>query len=132
MNSVGDQVEDRIAQAGADVLAIAETTVLIVLDDPLQGQPWEHPAWALCRGLGALGFGTIHLSGAGEHAGDFSTLMEGRALDAGTATRPVRLLADRLSVPGVVSAFRPWVFMKVKIFSETCSSANSEGVRTPL
>ncbi len=67
MNSVGDQVEDRIAQAGADVLAIAETTVLIVLDDPPQGQPWEHPAWALCRGLGALGFGTIHLCGAGEH-----------------------------------------------------------------
>ncbi|MBW2413243.1 MAG: ThiF family adenylyltransferase [Deltaproteobacteria bacterium] len=67
--------EDRLAQAGADALRIAETGVLVVLDDSPRGLPWDHPAWALCRGLQALGFGQVQLAASGPSVGDLSTLM---------------------------------------------------------
>jgi molybdopterin/thiamine biosynthesis adenylyltransferase len=68
---------DRVEQAGADILSIGETEVLVVTDDLPCGEPWHHPAWALCRALGALGFGCVHLRGAELFRDDFSMMMEG-------------------------------------------------------
>lgn len=77
MRRAEDSREDRVEQAGADVLRISETQVLVVTDDLLAGEPWHHPVWPLCRALGALGFGCVHLRGAEAFGGDFSPLMEG-------------------------------------------------------
>ena len=51
--------------------------MLIAIDELDLCEPWFHPAWALCRALGALGFGLIRLRGAEVFAEDFSLLMEG-------------------------------------------------------
>jgi molybdopterin/thiamine biosynthesis adenylyltransferase len=64
-----------VDQAGADLLRIAETAVLVVVDEELAGDPACHPAWPLCRGLGALGFGVVELRGAEDDGEDFSLLM---------------------------------------------------------
>jgi molybdopterin/thiamine biosynthesis adenylyltransferase len=69
--------EARVEQAGADILSISETEVLLVTDDLLPGEPWHHPVWPLCRALGALGFGCVHLRGAEAFRYDFSLLMQG-------------------------------------------------------
>jgi len=72
-----DLPRDRVEQAGADLLRISETEVLVVTDDSAYGEPWHHPAWALCRGLGSLGFGCVHLRGAEAFRDELSLLMEG-------------------------------------------------------
>jgi molybdopterin/thiamine biosynthesis adenylyltransferase len=77
MVSSGYPPRDRVGQAGADVLRISETVVLVAVDDVDFGEPRFHPAWALCRALGALGFGFVHLRGAGGFGEEFSLLMEG-------------------------------------------------------
>jgi molybdopterin/thiamine biosynthesis adenylyltransferase len=69
--------ESRLEQAGADVLRICETTVLVAADAAASDAPWLHPAWPLCRGLGAAGFGCVHLRGLAEYRDDFLGLMEG-------------------------------------------------------
>ena len=68
--------QGRVGQAGADVLRIGETVVLVAVDDSDIGEPWFHPAWALCRALGALGFGFVHLRGGEAVREEFSLLME--------------------------------------------------------
>ena len=60
------QAADRISSAGADVLRIGETTVVVVVDEAPRGPAQEHPAWALCRGLDALGFADTRLCGSGD------------------------------------------------------------------
>jgi molybdopterin/thiamine biosynthesis adenylyltransferase len=77
MRSAEDPRQDRIEQAGADIVSISETEVLVVTDDLPSGEPWNHPVWPLCRALGALGFGCIHLRGAEAYRDDFSMMMEG-------------------------------------------------------
>jgi molybdopterin/thiamine biosynthesis adenylyltransferase len=54
-----------VVEAGADILRIGETTVLVAVDAADLADPMFHPAWALCRALGGLGFGFIRLVGAG-------------------------------------------------------------------
>lgn len=75
MNVPQDPDADRVALAGADVLRIAETRVLLVVDEAPLWPPSEHPAWALCRGLGALGFADIQLCTSRDHAVDLSPLL---------------------------------------------------------
>ena len=77
MRRAEDPRQDRVEQAGADILSISETEVLVVTDDFPSGEPWHHPVWPLCRALGALGFGCIHLRGAEVFRDDFSMMMEG-------------------------------------------------------
>ena len=77
MVSSEDPLQDRVGQAGADILRISQTAVLVAVDEVDLADPWLHPAWALCRALGALGFGFIHLRGAGAFGEDFSLMMEG-------------------------------------------------------
>jgi molybdopterin/thiamine biosynthesis adenylyltransferase len=69
--------QNRVVQAGADVLRIGETALLVAVDEADIDVPWFHPAWALCRALGALGFGLVQLRGAGAFGDEFSLLMEG-------------------------------------------------------
>jgi len=94
--------EDRLVQAGADVLQIAETGVLIVLDDPPRGLPWEHPAWALCRGLCALGFGQVQISGARSDIGDLSLWLPELELEPMPSTYLGELERDGAEAFGVV------------------------------
>lgn len=62
---IDDGFENRISQAGVDVLRIVETSVLVkVADDVAADKLWLHPGWALCRSLAAMGFGAVHLRGA--------------------------------------------------------------------
>jgi molybdopterin/thiamine biosynthesis adenylyltransferase len=78
--------EDRLLGAGVDVASISEATAVVVVDGMTGNGPWAHPAWALCRGLGALGFGGVELRGAEEYLPAFSFLMQGvpfRHLPAG-------------------------------------------------
>ena len=75
MNVPPDPGADRVALAGADVLRIGETRVLIVVDEAPIWPPSAHPAWALCRGLGALGFADIQLCTSGGYAVDLSPLL---------------------------------------------------------
>ena len=76
MRSDGYARQDRVGAAGADVLRIGETVVLVAVDEVDIVEPWFHPAWPLCRALGALGFGFVHLLGAGMFGEEFSLLME--------------------------------------------------------
>jgi molybdopterin/thiamine biosynthesis adenylyltransferase len=69
--------EARLIAAGADVLTISEATAVVTVDGIPGCAPWEHPAWALCRALGALGFGRVELHGGEEHSFEFSQLMDG-------------------------------------------------------
>jgi len=77
MRSGEDPLQDRVGQAGADILRISETVVLVAVDEIDLREPWFHPAWTLCRALGALGIGFVHLRGAEAFGEDFSLLMEG-------------------------------------------------------
>jgi molybdopterin/thiamine biosynthesis adenylyltransferase len=77
MSEAGESWEDRVSQAGADILSIAETTVLVVVEDSLLGPTWRHPVWALCKGLAALGLGAIHLRAPGGYFEALSPLMHG-------------------------------------------------------
>ncbi|MEE8476068.1 MAG: ThiF family adenylyltransferase, partial [Myxococcota bacterium] len=72
-----DGDHDRVGQAGADSVRISQTAVLVVVDEVDLGDPWFHPARLVCGALGALGFGGIHLRGAGAFGEDFSQTMEG-------------------------------------------------------
>lgn len=67
---------DRISEAGADVRRIAETTVLVKVGDVPADQLWRHPAWPLCRGLAAVGFGAVHLRGAVDYFDDLADLLQ--------------------------------------------------------
>ena len=71
-----DPPQDRVSQAGADILRISQTGVLVCVDEVDLADPWFHPAWALCRALGALGFGFVHLRGAGAFGDEFSLMMD--------------------------------------------------------
>jgi molybdopterin/thiamine biosynthesis adenylyltransferase len=71
--------EDRLVGAGVDLTSLGEASAVVVVDGMMGGEPWAHPAWALCRGLGALGFGSVELRGAQEYAPAFSLLMQGTA-----------------------------------------------------
>jgi molybdopterin/thiamine biosynthesis adenylyltransferase len=88
--------ESRLFAAGADVLAISEATVLVAVDGIPGCAPWEHPAWALCRALRALGFGRVELHGGEEHSFEFSHLMHGAVFEH-TALEWLRELASARS-----------------------------------
>jgi len=85
--------ESRLFAAGADILAISEATVLVAVDGIPGCAPWEHPAWALCRALRALGFGRVELHGGEEHSFEFSHLMHGAVFEH-TALEWLRELAS--------------------------------------
>jgi len=68
---------NRISAAGADVQGIAETSVLVKVDDVPADRLWRHPAWPLCRGLAAVGFGSVHLRGAIDYFDDLADLLQG-------------------------------------------------------
>lgn len=72
-----DPQEHRVAQAGADILSISETKVLVAVDDSDASPIWFHPAWALCRALAALGIGGVHLRASGDYFRGISPLMTG-------------------------------------------------------
>ncbi len=71
--------EERLFRAGVAVASISETTAVVIVDGVTGNGPWSHPVWALCRGLGALGFGSVELRGAEEYLPAFSVLMQGIA-----------------------------------------------------
>jgi molybdopterin/thiamine biosynthesis adenylyltransferase len=77
MSSAEESWESRVSQAGADILNIAETTILVVVDDSPLGPTWRHPVWPLCRSLAALGFGAIHLRAPNGYFEALSPLMHG-------------------------------------------------------
>jgi molybdopterin/thiamine biosynthesis adenylyltransferase len=79
----GDLQQNRLDQAGADILRIGRTSVLVVVDEVDLTLPQYHPAWPLCRALGALGFGNIHLLGAGPLGEEFALMMEGFPFEYG-------------------------------------------------
>ncbi len=66
---------DRVTEGGADIFRIGESSVLLVVDELVQVPAWRHPAWALLRGLAAVGFGEIQLCGAADSVEEFSFLM---------------------------------------------------------
>lgn len=68
---------DRISDAGVDVLQIAETSVLVKVGDIAAEQVRQHPVYALCRALGALGFGAIYLCGAADYFDALDEVMKG-------------------------------------------------------
>jgi hypothetical protein len=72
-----DRRDERLIEGGADLLSLAETTVLVVADDPPGWDAWRHPVWALSRSLAALGFGAVHLHGAESLYYEFQALMAG-------------------------------------------------------
>jgi hypothetical protein len=94
MMPVGGGTGDRVAQAGADVLGIAQTSVWVVVEGPALGVSRAHPAWALCRGLGATGFGGIHLRGGEDHSDELSLLLQDVGFTQGAALGPGHVLAD--------------------------------------
>jgi molybdopterin/thiamine biosynthesis adenylyltransferase len=59
-----DLSTDRLTEAGVDVERIAQTSVLMKIDDVAPDNILQHPVFALCRGLAAVGFHSIHLCGA--------------------------------------------------------------------
>jgi molybdopterin/thiamine biosynthesis adenylyltransferase len=69
--------EERLFGAGVDLASISQATAVVVVDGVTDSGPWAHPVWALCRGLAALGFGRVELSGAEEYFPAFSLLMQG-------------------------------------------------------
>jgi molybdopterin/thiamine biosynthesis adenylyltransferase len=77
MRTFTDQREDRVAQAGADIVRISATTVRVVVDAPPPGPTWRHPVWALCRALAALGIGAVQLRAPRECYEEISLLMQG-------------------------------------------------------
>ena len=79
----GDLQQNRLDQAGADIQRIGRTSVLVVVDEVDLTLPQFHPAWPLCRALGALGFGNIHLLGAGLFGEAFALMMEGFQFEYG-------------------------------------------------
>jgi len=50
---------DRISGAGVDVSRLTQTSVLVKVGDIVPEQLRRHPAYALCRCLSALGFGSM-------------------------------------------------------------------------
>jgi len=68
---------DRISDAGVDVLHLAQTSILIKVGNIVPERVWQHPVYALCRGLGALGFGSIYLCGAADYFDDLDEMMRG-------------------------------------------------------
>lgn len=68
---------DRISDAGVDIFQIAETSVLLKVGDISAQCVRQHPVYALCRGLGALGFDSIHLCGAVEYFDVMAEVMDG-------------------------------------------------------
>jgi molybdopterin/thiamine biosynthesis adenylyltransferase len=68
---------ERVVEGGADILRIAEASVLLVVDDLIKVELWRHPVWALCRALAALGFGAIQLVGARDCEDELAHLMRG-------------------------------------------------------
>ncbi|MBI4718245.1 MAG: ThiF family adenylyltransferase [Planctomycetes bacterium] len=68
---------DRIRAAGADVRRIADAVVLVKIDDVPAERLWRHPAWPLCRGLAAVGFGGVHLRGAIDYFDGLTDLPRG-------------------------------------------------------
>lgn len=68
---------DRISDAGVDVLQLAQTSVLIKVGDLVPKRVWQYPVYALCRGLGTLGFGSIYLCGAADYFDDLDKVMRG-------------------------------------------------------
>jgi len=75
-----------VGQAGADTLAIADTAVRVVADASPDDEPRLHPVWPLCRGLGALGFGSVQLHGALELRDDLEEAMHGFSFTHGPAS----------------------------------------------
>jgi adenylyltransferase/sulfurtransferase len=68
---------DRIKDAGVDVLCLTQTSVLIKVGDIMPEGLRQHPVYALCRGLGALGFGAIYLYGATDYFDELDEIMKG-------------------------------------------------------
>lgn len=68
---------DRISDAGVDVLQLTQISVLVKVSDIVRERVWQHPAYALCRGLGALGFGSIYLCGAADYFDNLDEVMQG-------------------------------------------------------
>ncbi len=68
---------DRISDAGVDVLNLTQTSVLIKVGDIIPEQLRQHPVYALCRSLGSLGFGSVHLCGAADYFDGLDEVMKG-------------------------------------------------------
>jgi molybdopterin/thiamine biosynthesis adenylyltransferase len=67
---------NRIRDAGVDVLHLAQTSVLIKVGDIVLEKLRQHPVYALCRGLGALGFGSVYLYGAADYFDELDEVMK--------------------------------------------------------
>jgi molybdopterin/thiamine biosynthesis adenylyltransferase len=68
---------NRIRDAGVDVLHLAQTSVLIKVGDIVLEQLRQHPVYALCRGLGTLGFGAMYLYGAADYFDELDEVIKG-------------------------------------------------------
>jgi len=68
---------DRISGAGVDVSRLTQTSVLVKVGDIVPEQLRRHPAYALCRCLSALGFGSIYLCGAADYFDELDEMMQG-------------------------------------------------------
>ena len=68
---------DRISAAGIDVRRVAETSVLVKIADVRADRLRRHPAWPLCRGLVAVGFGVEKWLELGKRG--LTSMTEGRA-----------------------------------------------------
>ena len=69
---------NRITEAGVDVLNIARTSVLVKINDIEPGHIQNHPVYALCRALAAVGFGKVHLCGAGDYFDELDNVTENK------------------------------------------------------
>lgn len=58
---------DRISQAGLDMEKISRTSVLLKVGDIKPELLRQHPVFALCRSLGAIGIGSLHLCGSPDY-----------------------------------------------------------------
>ncbi len=70
-----DPSKSRIREAGVDVDRIARTAVLVKTGDVSAKDLLSHPVWPLCRGLCAVGFGSVHLCGAIEFFDELAALL---------------------------------------------------------
>ena len=71
----------RLVEAGLDALRLADTRILVKIGDVSAEQVDGHPVHPLCRSLGAMGFGFVHVRGAAEYFPSLERAMEGCNFD---------------------------------------------------
>jgi molybdopterin/thiamine biosynthesis adenylyltransferase len=94
MNREPDPSLGRVLEGGADILAIADASVLVVVDEIVDLSPWTHPVWPLCRALAALGFGGIEICGGKDSVDELSDLMRRAAFTQVSELESLEGLAD--------------------------------------